>query len=117
MSRKLATVRCIDSIDPIPGADAIEVATVGGWKTVVAKKDGFKAGDLAIYCEVDSWIPTELAPFLSKGNEPREYNGVKGERLRTIKLRGTLSQGLILPMTGQNPLLREGDDLTEFLGI
>lgn len=117
MSRKLATVRRIDAIDPIPGADAIEVATVGGWKTVVAKKDGFKAGDLAIYCEVDSWIPTELAPFLSKGKEPREYNGVKGERLRTIKLRGQLSQGLLLPTVGQTPLTGEDDDLTEFLGI
>lgn len=117
MSRKLATVRRIDAIDPIPGADAIEVATVGGWKTVVAKKDGFKVGELAIYCEVDSWIPTELAPFLSKGREPREFNGVKGERLRTIKLRGQLSQGLLLPTVGQTQITGEGDDLTEFLGI
>lgn len=95
--RKLASIRKIDSIDPIEGADAIEVATIGGWKVVV-KKNEFNVGDLAVYFEIDSWIPTELAPFLSKGKDPREFEGVKGERLRTVKLRGQLSQGLLLPL-------------------
>jgi RNA ligase (TIGR02306 family) len=95
--RKLASIRKIDSVDPIDGADAIEVATVGGWKIVV-KKGEFTIGDLAVYLEIDSWVPTELAPFLSKGKEPREFEGIKGERLRTIKLRGQLSQGLLLPL-------------------
>lgn len=95
--RKLASIRRIADIQPIEGADAIVVATVDGWKVVV-KKDEFKVGDLALYLEIDSWVPTELAPFLSKGQEPREYNGVKGERLRTIKLRGQVSQGLLLPI-------------------
>ena len=95
--RKMATVRRIDAINPIPNADAIECATVGGWRVVV-KKGEFTVGDLAVYAEVDSWIPHELAPFLTKGNEPREYNGVKGERLRTVKLRGQVSQGLLLPL-------------------
>jgi hypothetical protein len=48
-------------------------------------------------------FPTELAPFLSKGKEPREYEGVKGERLRTVKLRGQLSQGLLLPFRNLVP--------------
>ena len=95
--RRLATVRKIDEINPIENADAIEVATVGGWKIVV-KKGEFQVGQLAVYFEIDSWIPHELAPFLSKGQEPREYEGVKGERLRTIKLRGQISQGLLLPL-------------------
>jgi RNA ligase (TIGR02306 family) len=95
--RKMATIRKIDAINPIEGADAIEVATVGGWKVVV-KKGEFKVGDLAVYCEIDSWIPTEIAPFLSKGKEPREFEGVKGERLRTVKLKGQISQGLLLPI-------------------
>lgn len=93
--RKLATVRRIDKIELIDNADAIEVAVVGGWKCVV-KKGEFQSGDLVIYLEIDSFVPTELAPFLSKGKEPREFNGVKGERLRTIRLRGQISQGLIL---------------------
>lgn len=93
--RKMATLRRIDDIRPIEGADSIETAVVGGW-TVVVKKKEFMIGELAVYCEIDSWIPTSLAPFLSKGKEPREYLGIKGERLKTVKLRGQLSQGLLL---------------------
>lgn len=117
--RKLATIRKIDAIKPIEGADAIELAVLGGWQTVV-KKNEYRVGDLAVYLEIDSWVPTELAPFLSKGKEPRVFNGVKGERLRTVKLRGALSQGLLisrdiaLPMTNN---FVEGDDVTEILGI
>jgi len=122
--RKLASIRKIDAIEPIKGADAIEVAIIGGWKVVVAK-DQFSVGHLVIMCEIDSWIPHGLAPFLSKGKEPREYNGVKGERLRTVKLRGTTSQGLLLPLDilGSDTLsdifdqLEEGFDLTEIMGI
>lgn len=93
--RKLASIRKIADIRPIPDADAIEVAVVDGWKVVV-KKGEYNIGDSAIYIEIDSWVPNALAPFLSKGQEPREYNGVKGERLRTVKLRGQVSQGLLL---------------------
>lgn len=122
--RKLATIRTIDAIRPIEGADAIECAVVGGW-TVVVKKGEYEVGDLAVYCEIDSWIPNELAPFLSKGQEPREYNGVKGERLRTVKLRGQLSQGLLLPeavasnaiLPGEFFICEVGSDVTEVLGI
>jgi len=117
--RKLATIRKIDNINPIAGADAIECATIGGW-SVVVKKGEYAVGDLVVYCEIDSWIPDALAPFLSKGREPREYNGVKGERLRTVRLRGQLSQGLLLPtaVLGQQELpLTEGSDVTELLGI
>lgn len=113
--RKLATVRKIDEIRPIPDADAIECAVVGGW-TVVVKKGEYKAGDLAVYCEIDSWIPHDIAPFLSKNQEPREYEGVKGERLRTMKLRGQLSQGLLLPI--DSTFWRdEGTNVTDSLGI
>jgi RNA ligase (TIGR02306 family) len=111
--RKLASVRRIDAIRPIEGADAIVCAAVGGWNVVV-KKDEFKPGDLAIYIEIDAWVPHALAPFLSKGQAPREYEGVKGERLRTVKLRGQISQGLLLPLSVSGA---EGDDLTAVLGI
>lgn len=121
--RKLATIRKIAAIEPIEGADAIEVAVVDGWKVVV-KKGEFQVDALAVYLEIDSWVPTELAPFLSKGKEPREYEGVKGERLRTVKLRGQISQGLLLPVTsdicvklGAVDADLEGADVTELLGI
>jgi RNA ligase (TIGR02306 family) len=99
------------------GADAIECAIVGGW-TCVVKKDEYTAGDLAVYCEIDSWIPHEVAPFLSRGNFPHVYNEVKGERLRTVKLRGQLSQGLLLPLS-VIPFASyiPDDDVSELLGI
>jgi RNA ligase (TIGR02306 family) len=117
--RKMATIRQIDALNPIEGADAIECATIGGWKVVV-KKGEFSVGNLAVYCEIDSWIPTELAPFLSKGKEPREFEGIRGERLRTVKLRGQLSQGLLLNLDTALPQTNsfvEGDDVSETLGI
>ena len=97
--RKMATIRKIDALRPIPGADAIECAIVGGW-TCVVKKGEYTAGDLAVYCEIDSFIPTAIAPFLTKpGHYAKTFEGVEGERLRTMKLRGQLSQGLLLPIT------------------
>lgn len=119
--RKLATIRKIAAIEPIEGADSIEVAVVDGWKVVV-KKGEFQVDSLALYVEIDAWIPTELAPFLSRGKEPREYEGIKGERLRTVKLRGQLSQGLLLPIPedtikGAGHLVAEGLDVTDHFGI
>ena len=124
--REMATVRKIDSIRPIPDADAIECAVVGGW-TVVVKKGEFKPGDLAVYCEIDSFIPTEVAPFLTKpGQEPKEFEDAKGERLRTVKLRGQLSQGLLIPLKevwkdwlpeNIEKHVKEGDDVSESLNI
>jgi RNA ligase (TIGR02306 family) len=117
--RKMATIRVVDGIAPIDGADAIETAVIGGWKVVV-KRGEFTVGDRAVYLEIDSWVPTELAPFLSKGKEPREFNGVKGERLRTVKLRGQLSQGLLLDLDTALPFtnsFQDGDDVSEVLNI
>jgi hypothetical protein len=98
MSRKMASIQEISEIKPIEGADAICAYRINGW-WVVDKVNSYKVNARVIFCEVDAWIPTELAPFLSKGKEPREYKGVKGEKLRTIKLRGQLSQGLLLPLS------------------
>ena len=117
--RKMATIRKIDSIREIPGADSIECCTLGGWN-VVTRKGEFTAGDLAVYCEIDSWIPHEVAPFLSRGNFPRVYNEVKGERLRTVSLRKQISQGLLLPLSTLTMVeseLFEGLDVSFPLGI
>lgn len=115
--RKMASVQRVGSISPIPNADAIEVISIGGWK-VVSKKGIHSVGNLVVFCEVDSWIPHELAPFLSSSSGPKEYLGVAGNRLRTVKLRGQLSQGLIFPLS-ELPLedVEEGEDVSERLGI
>lgn len=94
--RKLASIKQIAEVRSIPDADKICAYRVDGW-WVVDAVGKYQVGDLVVYCEVDSWIPNTIAPFLSKGQEPREYEGVKGERLRTVRLRGQLSQGLLLP--------------------
>lgn len=118
--RKMATIRRIDELNPIQDADKIEVASIGGWK-VVCQKGLYSVGDLVVYCEIDSFIPSSIAPFLTKeGHYPKTYVGVEGERLRTIKLRGQISQGLLLPMhvlTNYGADLVEGEDVSEVLGI
>ncbi len=119
--RKLATIRKIAEVKSIPDADKICAYRVDGW-WVVDSVGKYQVNDLVVYAEPDSWVPTELAPFLSKGKEPREFEGVKGERLRTVKLRGQISQGLLLPIPedtikGAGILIAEGLDLTDHLGI
>ena len=76
--RELATIRKITALDAIEGADKIELATVDGWKVVV-NKNLHHVNDLVCYLEIDSWVPHDVAPFLtSAGKEPREFEGVKG---------------------------------------
>lgn len=118
--RKMASIRAIDQIVSIEGADAIECAVVGGWNVVI-KKGEFSAGDLAVYLEIDSWVPHSLAPFLTQpGHNPKVYNNVEGQRLRTKKLRGVVSQGLLLPLSVLDNVmseLLEGLDVSLPLGI
>jgi len=115
--RKLASIQTISEINPIPGADAIECATVLGWKCVV-KKGEFRAGDKVVYCEIDSFLPIkEEYEFLRKGCYRKMYTGEEGFRIKTVKLRGQLSQGLIIPVNDENFLLEEGTDVTEDLFI
>jgi RNA ligase (TIGR02306 family) len=117
--RKLATVRKIKDIIPIPGADLIELAIVDGWSVVVAKEVGHKVGNLVVYCEIDSFLPIrEEFEFLRKSSYKKLMDGTEGFRLKTIRLRGQLSQGLLLPMSVfEDPHYVEGDEVTEALGI
>ena len=125
MDRKLASIRKISDIQPIEGADMIELVIVDGWKVVVAKNVGHKVGDLVIYCEIDSFLPIrEEFEFLRKSSYKKMVDGTEGFRLRTIKLRGQVSQGLILPISVLNPTDTniyvepfEGLDVTEMLEI
>lgn len=112
--RKLATTRRIREIQPIPGADLIVLAKVDGWQSVI-KKDEYIVGDLVTYCEVDSLLPVKPEyEFLRKSSYKKFVDGAEGFRLKSMKLRKVLSQGLILPyVSGTN----EGDEVTELLGI
>jgi len=125
MERKLASVRRISNIQEIPGADMIELAIVDGWKVVVAKNVGHKINDLVVYCEIDSFLPIkEKFEFLRKSSY-KKMGDQEGFRLRTVKLRGQVSQGLILPMSvlydnrslSAFDELTVGDDVTSILEI
>lgn len=111
--RKLASIQVVNEIRPIENADAIECVVILGW-TVVAKKGEFKVGDKCVFFEIDSILPIkEQYAFLG---ETDKYNG---HRLRTMRMRGQLSQGLVLPLDVLNLSddLEIGTDLTEQLEI
>lgn len=114
--RKMATILQIEEVKAIPEADKICAYRMLGW-WVIDQVNKYQVGDIVIYFEIDAWIPTDLAPFLSKGKSPREYNGVKGEKLRTIRLRGALSQGLIMPLPDDMIDFELGDDVSEQLCV
>ena len=121
MERNLASIRKITNITPIDGADKIELATIDSWKVVVAKDANHKSGDMVIYCEIDSFLPIkEEFEFLRKSSYKKMSDGTEGFRLKTIKLRGQVSQGLILPMSVveyTNVQFEVGMDVTNLLGI
>lgn len=120
MERKLASIQTIRELLPIEGADAIELAVVNGWKVVVAKNAEHKVGEQVVYCEIDSFLPIrEAFEFLRKSSY-KKMGEQEGFRLRTIKLRGQVSQGLILPVSVLGNFDRsdcEGLDVTAQLGI
>jgi RNA ligase (TIGR02306 family) len=119
MERKLATIRVIKEIRPIEGADMIELAIVDGWQVVVAKDVGHQAGDWVVYCEIDSFLPVkEEFEFLRKSSY-KKMGDQEGFRLKTIKLKGQVSQGLILPIRALpiGEVVKMGQDVTEMLGI
>lgn len=110
--RKLVSIQKVSEIHPIPGADAIEVAQVLGWKVVI-KKGEFKVGDKVVYAEVDSVFPDKPEfEFL----RPVKF------RIKTIKLRGQVSQGICFPLTILPPGLplnqyQVDDEVTDLLGV
>lgn len=100
--RELATLQEIAEVQPIEGADAIEKVRVKEW-WCVAKKGEFKTGDKCVYFEIDSLLPDSnpAFAFLDKGRKKKmELDGkvYTGFRLKTVKLRGQISQGLALPL-------------------
>lgn len=119
--RKLATIRKINNLEPIPGADLIQVATIDGWKVVV-KTDEFAIGDRCVYFEIDSFLPVRPEFEFLRKSSYRTVDGLgEGFRLKTIRLRGQISQGLALPLAllfgDELGFLDDGADVTEVLGV
>jgi len=96
MKRKLVSIEPILDIQPIKGADRIEVATIKNWKVVVGKNE-FRIGDNVVCFEIDSFIPIEEKfEFLRKSCYKKMIDETEGFRLKTIRLRKQISQGLIM---------------------
>ncbi len=104
---KLSSVQKIIDLQPIEGADKIEVATVLGWQVVV-KKGEYKIGDLCAYIQIDTIVP-DVPEY--------EFMRERKFRVKTIKLRKQLSQGLIVPLPGKMSNWKVDEDLTESMGI
>jgi RNA ligase (TIGR02306 family) len=103
----------VTEIKAIEGADNIELGVVGGWNAI-NKKGEYKVGDLVVIATTDAVIPQELSDAMGVTSYLR-----KGQRVRTVKLRGVYSECLILPFSIA-PMMRlpiEGEDMMEVLGI
>lgn len=123
-------------IEPHPNADAIEIARIGDFQSIV-RKEQFKDGDLGVYIPEQAVLPEWLLKEMGFWQEDRQkgaLSGAAGNRVKAIKLRGVLSQGLVLQMdqgddcrpfvqaptddgVGAPFFVTEGDDVAEFLGI
>jgi len=89
--RELAYLVRVEAITPM-NADRLECAHIGGWHCVVGKGE-FKVGDPAIYFEIDSQLP-DVEPFSSM-----EFLKSKNFKIKSQKIRGEISQGLLMPVT------------------
>lgn len=116
MNRQLVTIQRIREVKTHPNADKLDLATVLGWQ-VVTKRDEFKVGDLCVFFEVDSILP-ELPVF--------EFMRNKHFRVRTVRFRKELSQGLAMPLSVISTIVgstvagvefKEGQDVTAALGV
>ena len=116
------------TIEEHPNADALELAVVGDYRSIVLKGQ-YKTGDLGVYLPEAAVLPEWLIAEL--GLEGRLAGKAKN-RIKAIKLRKILSQGIILPVwndpisgdkyvSGElecdREFVTEGDVVTDFLGI
>ncbi len=125
--RKLASIQVVNAVEPIPNADAIEKIRVLGW-WVVVKKGEHRAGDTVVYIEIDSLLPErpEFEFLRASCYKPAQTDATTGEitmpagfRIKTVRLRGQVSQGICFPTTilPEGTPTAEGDDVTDRLGI
>lgn len=142
MERKLTKIVYVDNVEKHYNADSLDICTIKGWK-VVTKRDEFKKGDFAVYFEVDSFLPIRPEFEFLRKSSYKKMGDREGFRLRTVKLRGQLSQGLLLPISilegpdemkigySDQPwgkqlqvgpydnalIIQEGEDVTEYLSV
>ncbi|KAI1339624.1 RNA ligase, DRB0094 family [Xylariaceae sp. FL0016] len=97
MRRQLVTVRTISSVSPIEGADRIEIVAIDGWNCIVPVGE-FKAGDQAVFFEIDSFLPADDPRWEFLQDKFITWEKERGFRVRAMKMRGKISQGLVQPL-------------------
>ena len=118
--RKMASIQVIWKVEPIEGADRIELGHVMGWQCVV-NKGVFKPMDKGVYFEIGSYLPIDPRfEFLRAGSYKNSRIMGEGFKIKTMKFKGQISQGLFLPLS-QFPEIPEdaetGTDVTELLHV
>lgn len=126
--RNMVTVQTVSEISPILEADRIEVVRVLGWNVVVSK-DTFSVGDKVAYFEIDSFLPESdprFAAFQARGQNSlvtESGETILGHVLRTARMRGIFSQGLVMGLDelgftlSEISELEEGSDISERVGV
>ncbi len=118
--RKLASIQRVWKTEPIDGADKIELAHVLGWQCVV-NKGQFSPMETGVYFEIDSFLPIRPEFEFLRATSYRKTDIMgEGFRLKTMRFRGQLSQGLLLPISAFSVLsdnMDIGSDVTELLGV
>jgi RNA ligase (TIGR02306 family) len=111
---KLAEIQTINEIIPIEGADKIELARVQGWQSVIRRGE-YSVGDKVVFVPIDTVLPPSVwNSYLHDKEDP-----TKPIRVKTVKLRGTISSGLIFPLSILDPFTDYdiGQDISSILGI
>ena len=116
-------VERITAVEPHPNADRLDLIQVLDWKCVTAKGT-YQPGDLAVYFPIDSLLPADLEAFLFPPDAKVKLNK---SRIRTIKLRGAISQGMCISLPAiqdfltqhrnTTALMKEGFDLQDVLNV
>lgn len=118
-TRELCRVIQIETLEEHTNAEKLELAIIGGWQVCVGLKE-FKVGDLALYIEIDSLVPVDLPCFgflAERSTDLRTVDGKAYSRIKTVRFRGELSQGLVVPLPADYANAKVGDNLTHELGI
>jgi len=114
----LASIERITNIQPIENADKIVLDFIQGWQVII-KKDEYNVGDFCVYVPIDTMVDTSQPyfSFLADKNNPQTF-----VRIKTIKLKGKWSQGIIIPFNVLNQIepnqtFTEGQDVGQLLGV
>lgn len=114
MSELKVEICRIKEVTKHPNADRLDLVTVKGWQCVTGKGQ-FSPDDLVVYIPIDSILPIDIETILFP---PDSKIKLHKSRVKTIKIRGEISQGMVVPPAELGlASLSEGIDVTERLGI